>query len=323
MNVRDWQLNAEQQKNIEQLGHPISGRAEFLSDLRAALEQRRPFAVGRIGMSQKHWMYYPILLRRGAANPKVYQLFERRLKQHGLKHEGVFPDSPDFYLRFNEFYITHVRNLDYLGLYLNDWDVVLEKPILDFYHLQNKFINYIDVQPDRSLRGDESNCYLAAFRNKKVLIVCPFASLLARRANRTTFEGVWSKISKPWFYPQSVAALDIPYGFAADTHSRYATAFEMYDDIVQTLAGQDFDIALLGAGGLAIPLASHIKSTGRIALDIGGHLQMVFGVIGKKWRNLPDWRAAYYNEWWIDMPPQYKPKENDVCPENGEPGAFW
>jgi hypothetical protein len=151
----------------------------------------------------------------------------------------------------------------------------------------------------------------------------PFDSLLLRdRAEQGIFEGVWSKIGKEWFYPGSVEALEFPYGFARTTHEKYGTALDLFDAIAAEIDACDFDVALIGAGGLAIPIASHIKKMGRIGLDLGGHLQIIFGVIGQKWRDLESWQDAYYNDWWIDMPAAYKPEE-DACFEYGKPGAFW
>jgi hypothetical protein len=318
----DLTLTPEQQANKENLGRPLIEKAEFVADLGAAVAENAGYASGRLGMSQKHWMYYPILAGRSAANPKVLKLFENRLLFHGLTQEGVFPADPDFYLRYNEFYMEHVRNLDSIGLYLNPWDVALEKPIIDFYKLSNKLIYYTDQQPDRNINGGERLCYLPLFRGKKVLIVCPFASLLRDRAEQGIFEGVWSKIGKEWFYPGSVEALEFPYGFARTTHEKYGTALDLFDAIAAEIDVRDFDVALIGAGGLAIPIASHIKKMGRIGLDLGGHLQIIFGVIGQKWRDLESWQDAYYNDWWIDMPAAYKPEE-DACFEYGKPGAFW
>jgi hypothetical protein len=319
----DLRLTARQLTNSRSLGRPLIAKAEFLADLRAALAAGRGYAAGRIGMSQKHWLYYPILLDRQAALPKVYRLFERRLCQHGLQNEGIFPADPAFYLRFNDFYLEHLRNLDCLGLYLQDWDLPLEKSIVEFYGLTNKLIHYVDLQPDRQSPSDESACYLPDLRGRKVLLICPFASLLAERANRTTFEAVWARIGKRWFEPGSVEALEIPYGFAATTQARYATALELFDELADQIQALDFEVALIGAGGLAVPLASFVKSLGRVGLDVGGHLQMVFGVLGQKWRDLADWQAAYYNPAWIDMPARYRPEESDVCLENGVPGAYW
>lgn len=323
MNVRDLELTEPQRHNIETLGRPVISRAEFLQDVRGAARERRGYAAGRFGMSQKHWMFYPILKARGAANPKLYKVFEKRLAFHGLQQEGIFPADPAFYLRYNEFYIEQARQLDVIGLYLNDWDMPFEKPILDFFDLRNKFIHYVDLHPDRANPADDANCYLPAFRDLNLLIVCPFASLLAERARQDVFEGVWSKTGKRWFFPRRVEALDIPYGFARATHARYPTAFEMLDDITAEIDRRDFDAALIGAGGLAIPIAAHIKRKHKLALDLGGHLQMLFGVLGNKWKRLDDWREVYYNDWWIVMPARYRPVEPDVCFEGGEPGAFW
>lgn len=320
--IDDLKLTPEQQANIPKMGRPLIDKAEFVADVKEAITETRGYATGRFGMSQKHWMYYPILAGRNMANPKVLKLFEKRLCFHGLTQEGVFPADPEFYLRYNDFYMEHVRNLDCIGLYLNNWDVALEKPIIDYYQLRNKFNYYAEQQPDRSIEGEQGPCYLPYFRDKKVLIICPFATLLRDRAEREIFEGVWSKINKPWFYPHSVTALEFPYGFARSTQEKYDTILNLYQEITAEIEQRSFDIALIGAGGLAIPIASFIKNMGKLGLDLGGHLQIVFGVIGQKWRNLPDWQQNYYNEWWIDMPAAYKPEE-DACFEYGQPGAFW
>ncbi len=319
--IDDLILTPEQQANMDRMGRPLIRKEEFVRDVKDAVEQGYGYAAGRFGMSQKHWMYYRILVDRRMANPKVLRLFEKRLCFHGQTQEGVFPADPEFYLRYNDFYMEHVRNLDCIGLYLNDWDVAMEKPIVDFYQLQNKLIYYAEQQPDRAVDG-KGCCYLPYFRGKKILIVCPFAGLLKDRATREVFEGVWSKIGKAWFYPHEVTALEIPYGFSKATQQRYGTVFDLYEEIIAEVEQRDFDVVLIGAGGLAIPIASHIKNRGKVGLDMGGHLQIVFGVIGQKWRNIPRWRQDYYNEWWIDMPASYKPEE-DACFEHGRPGAFW
>ena len=75
----------------------------------------------------------------------------------------------------------------------------------------------------------------------------------------------------------------------------------------------------MGAAGLAVPIVSHIKGRGRVAIDLGGHLQVLFGVLGKRWRDSDEWRARYVNADWIDMPARYRPVETGVC----DSGAYW
>ena len=76
---------------------------------------------------------------------------------------------------------------------------------------------------------------------------------------------------------------------------------------------------MIAAAGLSIPLAAHIKELGKVGISLGGHLQALFGVLGKRWRLSPEWQQRYINDAWIDMPPEYCPAETNV----GDAGAYW
>jgi hypothetical protein len=119
-------------------------KREFLQDLRAATLARTGYAAGKIGISQQHWMYYEIFLKK-EKDPDKIDLFRNDLIFHGLKQSGVFPADPDFYLKFNEFYMPHVRNLDCLGIFYRPWEL----EIIRHYKLTNK-VTYFQNQPSRS-----------------------------------------------------------------------------------------------------------------------------------------------------------------------------
>ena len=279
-------------------------RAEFVSDVRRAIQTSSGFAAGKIGISEKRWTYYPLFLEQ-EREPRKLVAYEASLCVHGLKQSGVFPAKPSFYREFARTYVDDIRNLDYLGLF-NDLPEI-EAGIVRGYDLKNKLIHYRDQEPDRSFPDNPENCYLPAFAGKKILIVCPFARLLQERATQETFESVWANTGKRWFYPAEVQALEFPYGFVQETRERYATAFDLLDAIKAEIAKRDFDIALIGAAGLGIPIASYIKRTGKIGLSLGGHLQVLFGVLGKRWKESEEWQTRYVNPAWIDMPSSYRP----------------
>jgi hypothetical protein len=136
--------------------------------------------------------------------------------------------------------------------------------------------------------------------------------------DRTWLRAVWSRTGKPWFFPASLETIEFPYGFSAEAHARYRTTFDLLDEIMDTVAARRFDVALIGAAGLAIPFAARIKALGTV-ISLGGHLQVLFGVLGKRWRDDPEWQDRYINEHWIDMPARYRPAEDDVC----DRGAYW
>ena len=59
----------------------------------------------------------------------------------------------------------------------------------------------------------------------------------------------------------------------------------------QDIKKLDFDIALLGCGAYGLPLCNFIKSDlKKSAIYIGGGLQLLFGVIGRRWEGNDMWK---------------------------------
>ena len=84
----------------------------------------------------------------------------------------------------------------------------------------------------------------------------------------------------------------------------------------------DFDIALLGCGGYGLPLCNYIKSVlNKSAIYIGGGLQLLFGVMGKRWENRPMWKNII-NE---NNTKFIKPSRKEICKNYNkiESGCYW
>jgi hypothetical protein len=300
-----------QKTHYRRNGFTVISKNELIRELKLAIQRKTGYATGKIGKTAQYMVNYESVIEKERDKAKIMR-FERLLKFTCLNQQGIFPADNEFCRLYSKFYIDHIKNLDCLGICYYPGEL----EILQYYELKNKLIYFVDQEPGKY----QDNCYLPYFREKKILIVCPFAGLLKQRATKEIFERVWSKTGKKWFYPASVDALEFPYGFSPETHRKYPTVIDLFEKIKEQLNKRDFDIALIGAAGLAIPIASTIKDMGKIAIDLGGHLQIVFGVIGQRWRNLDDMKRNYFTEHWIDMPERYRPKEaNDVC----DRGAYW
>jgi hypothetical protein len=300
-------------KSLEKM---VISRKEFIEDIKQSIEGNIGYATGKIGLSQKYWMYYEIFLKKSRNNKEPLTSFEEKLKFHGLKQAGIFPEDPRFYLEFNKnFYMDHIMNLDSLGIFIQDdmWNIEYEYEIIKFYKIRNsvKLIYYVNQEPDRSIPNNDDECYLKYMKGKKILIICPFGELLKKRAKREIFEGVWSSSGKKWFYPESVDAIEFPYGFSNQTQKKYKTAIDLFNSITEQIDKKNFDIALIAASGLAIPLASYVKTMGKVGIDLGGHLQIIFGVLGQRWKNNENFQG-YFNDCWVEMPDQYKPNKSEV-----------
>ena len=80
----------------------------------------------------------------------------------------------------------------------------------------------------------------------------------------------------------------------------------------------DFDIALIGCGCFDIPLATHIKSLGKQSIIIGGGLQIMFGIKGRRWDIDPNVNK-FYNEHWVRASESEKPTNYNSV----EGGCYW
>jgi len=290
-------------------------KPEFVAQIGAALAGGAGYAAGKIGFSEQNWLYYPIFR---AAQPGLRQrrTYEALRKFHCERQAGVFPADKAFLDAFTAWHAGHVAQLDCLGLF----GAAQESRIVAHYGLPAHLIGYETLRPDRSSPGRAGPCYLPFFAGRRLLIVSSFADLLARRATPAVFEAVWANIGKRWFAPASVAALEFPYCYPGSDRGGFATCIDLFDDIARRMAAIEFDVALIGAGALGIPIAAQAKKLGRVGLSLGGELQVLFGVSGRRWREDPLWKSRYFNDAWIDLPERYHPPDKGRIADGG---AYW
>jgi hypothetical protein len=295
----------------------LISRTKLIQSVEESIKQNKGFAFGKLGFSEQCLLGYLPFKR---SNPNNIQLkaYESMLRYHCEIQFGVFPTDSEFLNVFAKFYTNHVRQIDILGVF----QVIQEYTIIHENDLANLFIPYLYTEPDRSIPSDESNCYLQYFNGKKLLFISPFADLLKFRANKETFEQVWYKIQKKWFYPSCISSLEIPYSYvnSFQTHSSFNSSIDLFDSICSKISKIDFDVAFIGAGALGLPIASYIKNQGKIGISLGGHLQVLFGVRGSRWDRDANWTSNYMNEFWIEMPEKYHPANKSILTDNG---AYW
>jgi hypothetical protein len=282
----------------------LLGRDGFDRMLAAALAERRGFAAGKLGNSEVGWLRLPLVEER-EPDPRRRRAHALVVSHRSRFHAGIFPATPEFQSRFADEFARAAGELDAIGVFPKLAGESAE--LLAAHGMRGAPMDFSDQEPERSVPADEERCWLRHLRGRRVLIVAPFAKLLRARANHADYEAAWAKIGKRWFEPESVAAVELPYGFDPEVHRRYDTALDLLSEVRERVLAEEFDVALIAAGGLAIPLAAAIKRDGRAGLSLGGHLQVMFGVTGERWLEREDWRRAYFNETWVRVPERYRP----------------
>ena len=108
-----------------------------------------------------------------------------------------------------------------------------------------------------------------------------------------------------------------------DAEARYESWREalsaLEDDVA---AAQPFDVALVAAGGYALPACHFIRAElNRTAVFAGGQLQLWFGIMGERWRDDED--VQYYvqrnADAWMRPPASARPAGSGPH----APDAYW
>ena len=105
---------------------------------------------------------------------------------------------------------------------------------------------------------------------------------------------------------------------AGNNTENYSDWFEALDIMKKDISKIDFDIAIIGCGAYGFPLAAECKRMGKKAIHLGGQVQMMFGILGKRWEEIPYYQQLI-SEYWVH------PMEEEI-PNNFEKvegGCYW
>ena len=200
-----------------------------------------------------------------------------------IEWSGFFPNDRNLIERFCQLTLDSATQIDILGSWLPNE-----------YYVSNYVKSALKVWLIFLDPFWAKSPWTLALQGKKVLVIHPFSELIEAQyynKRRLLFQ---NKDILPEFDLKTIKAVqslggNCPY---------YSTWFEAFDAMKKQIAQCDFDICLLGCGAYGLPLAAYIKSIGKKAFHIGGSLQLLFGIIGKRWEN-----------------PQYAIKAKTVCPQ--------
>lgn len=226
---------------------------------------------------------------------------------------GVFPVDEKNLLRFSQLYIEDIKQIDILGSWLPQ-----EKSIDKILSPQIKKVNLIDLDPFWS-----DFPWSNALEGKKILVVHPFSKSILRQYQRREL-----LFENPSILPEFASLEVIPaIQSIAGEKTRFSDWFEALDFMKNEINKRIYDICIIGCGAYGLPLAAHVKRSGKKAIHMGGSTQLLFGIMGNRWTNMPplirDGRIINYaeleNKYWI------KPSI-DETPTNAssvEGGCYW
>lgn len=234
---------------------------------------------------------------------KSYASWIQLNSKNGMAHNaGFFPATEINLYKYGERINHDILEIDLLSSW---WKHEIYLPIYDKVpKIEVKYITYPFYY---------ANPWTSCLKGKKVLVVSSFSQTIKRQYS----------IREKLFANQNV----LP-EFELITLQSYNVLREMNNTdakdwfdalhkMEETIKGINFDIALLGCGAYAIPLGAYCKRLGKKAVTICGGIQLLFGIIGKRWEKELR-KDGIINEYWT-RPMDEKP----FGYEKVENGCYW
>jgi len=217
---------------------------------------------------------------------------------------GLFPPTDEIMDRFGARVLDDCREIDLLAGWLPG-----EKRLqtLRFPHAKCVFLD--DLEP-----FSYSPPWTLALEGKRVLVVHPFETTIRRQ-----YDIRHELFTDQRVLPAFTLLTYKPVQSLAGNPTDFPNWFDALDHMCNDLSHINFDIALIGAGAYGMSLAAHVKRMGKKSVHMGGITQLLFGIKGGRWDNIPRFSEKLYNNHWIRPLPEERPTNYRQV----ENGSYW
>ena len=194
---------------------------------------------------------------------------------------GFFPRDINLLQKFGALMVGDMNQLDILG----SWRY--EERFVKKYISGVKMVRLRDFEPYY-----HTNPWSRVLKDKKVLVIHPFEkSIQTQYSKRLNLFN--DKNILPEFELSTLKAVQS----IAGNLTEYTTWFDALEEMKANISSINFDIALIGCGAYGFPLSAHVKRLNKQAIHLGGALQLLFGIKGKRWENNPGIQNLVNSHW--------------------------
>jgi len=219
---------------------------------------------------------------------------------------GIYPNDPATLSRFCREYLPVLSEVNLLAIWYNFGEARARReyaPTTEICHLQ-ALEPYLNERP-----------WSAQLAGKRVVVVTPFEKSVQRQYARR--EKIWPK--RPEILPQfKLRVVRCPQLAGIIEKPEYPDWFTALEALKAQMAAETFDVAIIGAGAWSLPLAAHAKSLGAYGIHMGGPTQLLFGIMGGRWRGVEPF-ASMANDCWTSPSDEERPQKFKLQ----ENGSYW
>ena len=250
--------------SIEYLDKKIPTEEVGNERIRSLIQVGKPAAVMRLGSTETNCAY-PWMVGKEPSEDVL---------KRGMYLSGIFPGTSRTNADFSKTYLESAKYADIMGL----CDVYKERKIINRYCTNAQFIKARSIEPYYY-----EHPWSYALKGKRILIVHPFVETISKQYEKRKY-----LFQNPEILPEFA---DMQFVKTVQSAAGAKTEFETWNDaldyMLKEIDKKTYDIAIVGAGAYAMPLCAHIKMNRKIAIQMSGATQLLFGIKGKRWDDHP------------------------------------
>lgn len=190
-----------------------------------------------------------------------YALFEMQ------NNAGFFNGNHKAYCDFADLLYDSAKQIDILGTWMEN-EKIIEKEML------YQKVKLLHLEPYFA-----TNPWSKYLEGKDILVVHPFKKSIESQYQRRNL-----LFDNPDVLPKfkSLNVIKSVQSIGGN-NCGFNSWFDALHHMEQQIDATKYDVALIGCGAYGMPLAAHCKKKGKQAIHLGGALQLLFGIRGKRW----------------------------------------
>lgn len=278
--------------------------AKFMCKL---FKSKKSFLIGRNGTIELDTLIF---------HYAKLELQESKLNQLEL-NAGIFPK--EYAHQFAEDLLESLKQCDIIA---EGWYAPLadsEKYILDSINKDRFKIMLRNLEPYYVAPELRWTQYLAG---KRVAIINSFAEVCETQTYMS--KAIWPHDYET-LLPTNTTWIPINTYYSpalSDGNASWPPHIKNYKDAVKDVVlrviAEQCDVALIGCGGMGMLIGHELKNHGLQCVVMGGALQILFGIRGKRWEKHST-ISKFFNDAWVFPPESCKPKNSHLV----EHGCYW
>lgn len=283
------------------------------------IQNRNPFSIGKVGQIEAETvtLYHNLSTEETETFGTVRKQYPPRIRTQIYENAGVFPNDRDGIGAFSRLYQHAMSSCDILSVsypwLVQGWG---EQICLS----RGSKTNQLSCRISATEPFFVNEPFTKEFADKKVTVISPFVDSFKKQLKNR--KNIWGPLADnllpattQWRFIKSPLSAGIVPPVDTDWVS-----------MIQRLTQECFpenredwpDIVLSGFGPGGLCICQEAKERGRIGISMGGGLQILFGVRGKRWDSNEKFQK-FFNKHWVRPSRIESPKDHTKV----EQGCYW